>query len=453
MSAILEHHQQDWGQQPILISQPHLNVQVGDLTLDYRMHFLAPQSITVLAAGAKRQGLSDQITALCSGKAQALHTCYRQPADQQPLNFQEEAALVTAFVESFHQGKLCGSHGEPFTTVVNLGVGGSDLGMRMATQALMAYPQKAIVHFYAELGEHTWAQLIQKCDPRRTLFVIASKSFQTPETLSNATRARAWLQSHGCDFKAHSVAITAAPERAIAYGVPQHRVFSMSCEVGGRFSIWSAMGLSVRLALGNAVYQELLAGAHQMDVHFQNAPFLENMPVMLALISHWYIRFWEKTAQAILPYDARLGEWARYVQQLEMESNGKSVDKLGHSVKGLTSPIIFGEYGVLGQHTFFQWLHQAPNWIPVDLIAVTADTEAYAHCRSQMAALAQNNRPFSVLQMPEITPHTLGMLMALYEHKVFSLATLWNINPFDQPGVELGKKFYKEQADISPAML
>ncbi|MDR1995994.1 glucose-6-phosphate isomerase [Azonexus sp.] len=381
---------------------------------------------------------------------------------------------LQACCESIHSGAWRGYTGERITDVVNIGIGGSDLGPRMATRALAAQQQPDLrVHFVANVDGADIAPLLAGLNPRTTLFIIASKTFTTQETLINAATARAWLLATADNETAiarHFVAISTARERTRAFGIADANVFEFWDWVGGRFSLWSAIGLSLALAVGWHQFEQLLAGARAMDEHFASAPAADNLPLTLALLTLWNTDFLDAHTTAVLPYSQSLERLPAYLQQLEMESNGKQTDRAGQRLAVTTNPIVWGEAGTNGQHSFYQLLHQGGQLIPCDFIALRDSDfplpnhhrSLLANCLAQSAALAfgqtaeevraagvaetllpyklfPGNQPSTTLLLPTLNAYTLGQLLVLYEHKVFCLGVLWNINSFDQWGVELGK--------------
>jgi glucose-6-phosphate isomerase len=373
---------------------------------------------------------------------------------------------IAAFVDQIRSGAWTGATGLPLRTIVNIGIGGSDLGPRMATEALQAYVADLDVHFVANADAFEIDGVLKKIDPAQTLFVVVSKTFTTAETLLNARTAREWLVAKlGQEAVAkHFVAVSVNELEVEKFGIPVANMFPMWDWVGGRFSVWSAVGLVLQLAIGTKNFTDFLAGADAMDAHFQTAPLASNMPVMLAMLGIWNRNFLEAPALAVLPYCERLRNFPRYLQQLEMESNGKSVTREGLPVDFETAPVLFGECGTVGQHSFHQWLHQGTTAIPADFIAIaTDDLGKTAHHRvvlsnlaAQMGALAfgqktaasphdvyPGGRSSNLILLERLDPFHLGMLLALYEHKVFVQGVIWGINSFDQPGVELGKRMAK----------
>ena len=394
---------------------------------------------------------------------------------QEPPEVRAVLERLQQFCESIHSGTWRGFAGERITDIVNIGIGGSDLGPRMAVKALAAQQQPDInVHFIANVDGADIAPLLGRLNPRTTLFIIASKTFTTQETLTNARTARAWLLASAGRESAvaqHFVAISTNLQLTQQFGIPAANVFEFWDWVGGRFSLWSAIGLSLALAIGWRQFKQLLAGARAMDKHFIDAPASENLPLTLALLTLWNTDFLGASTAAVLPYSQSLALLPAFLQQLEMESNGKQTDRDGDPVGTATCPILWGEAGTNGQHSFYQLLHQGGRVIPCDFIALReADfplpghhVALLANCLAQSAALAfgqtadeartvgvpesllpykifPGNQPSTTIVLPALNPYTLGQILALYEHKVFCLGVLWNLNSFDQWGVELGKQ-------------
>ena len=391
-------------------------------------------------------------------------------------------ARMAEFVEAVRSGEYRGFSGETISDVIHIGIGGSDLGPRLLLKALAAQADGPRVHFVANLDGVELSECTAWLDPARTLVLVASKSFGTQETLANAEGAREWFRSRSEDpahLRRHFIGITANVARAEAFGIERERIFPMWDWVGGRYSLWSAVGLPMALACGMPVFRELLAGAERMDRHFVEAPLERNLPVLLALLGVWHVDFMGCTAHAVVPYSERLALFPAYLQQLEMESNGKSVDRDGRTVDYPTVPVIWGQTGTPGQHAFFQALHQGTQPVPVDFIGIARDDTGYPeHHRQLMANLfaqsealmrGQNeqearelmreeglseeriaallpfrvfsgDRPSNTLLLRDASATSLGQLIALYEHKVFCQSVIWRLNAFDQWGVELGKR-------------
>ncbi|WP_144186750.1 glucose-6-phosphate isomerase [Elioraea rosea] len=422
----------------------------------------------------------------------ALHMALRAPADagfraRTAEGWEDASSLVAdelsrmeAFVHAVHEGRLRGATGAPFASVVNIGIGGSDLGPAMVTEALSSIQPRLAAHYVSNVDGHAIAPVLAALDPARTLILVASKTFTTQETMANAAVARAWLVSAlGEGAVATHVAALSTNAKAVAtFGATPEQTFGFRDWVGGRFSLWSPIGLGIALARGWSAFAQLLAGAHAMDRHALAAPSAENLPLLLALVHTWHATFQGRGAYACLPYDQRLARLPAWLQQLEMESNGKRVDVDGRAVTYPTAPVVFGEPGTNAQHSFMQLVHQSPAVVPADIIMVAQPDHGLAanhrillaHALAQGAALAlgrsgeeqekamlasgmaadeaarlaphrhfPGDRPTIGIVLPRLTAHALGALLALYEHKVAMQAALWGINAFDQWGVELGK--------------
>jgi glucose-6-phosphate isomerase len=393
-------------------------------------------------------------------------------------------ARMRDFTDRLRGGDWKGHTGKSITDVVNIGIGGSDLGPVMVTEALRPYWKSGMrAHFVSNVDGTHMAETLERVDPERTLFIVASKTFTTQETLTNARTARAWLLAKlGAGTEAvakHFVALSTNAKEVAGFGIDTANMFEFWDWVGGRYSLWSAIGLSIACVIGMTNFEDLLAGAHDMDEHFRTAPLADNVPVVLGMLGVWYANFWGAESHAILPYDQYLHRFAAYFQQGDMESNGKSVDRDGHPVDYSTGPVIWGEPGTNGQHAFYQLIHQGTRVIPCDFIAPIeshhpigqhhaillanffAQTEALMkgktaeEARAELAAAKlpedriarlvphktfSGDRPTTSIVAPKITPRTLGSLVAMYEHKIFVQGIVWNIYSFDQWGVELGKQ-------------
>jgi len=387
---------------------------------------------------------------------------------------------MTRFCNDIHQGHWRGATGERIRHVINIGIGGSDLGPKMASHALAAQHMPGItVHFVSNLDAAHLATTLACLDPARTLFIIASKTFSTQETVQNAASARAWLTATlgEAAVARHFVAVSTNLPAVAAFGIDPANAFEFWDWVGGRFSLWSAIGLPLALSIGMDNFRQLLAGGAAMDAHFFNTPIERNLPLTLALLELWNVNFLGAETRALLPYSQSLELLPAYLQQLEMESNGKQVDRAGKSVNYATAPILWGESGTNGQHAFYQLIHQGGRLIPCEFIALIEPdftlpghhAKLLAHCFAQSEALMRGktldeataelaaavspapsfiapykvfpgNQPSTTLLLPHLNPYTLGQLIALYEHKVFALGVLWNVNSFDQWGVEYGKQ-------------
>ncbi|MBL4582907.1 MAG: glucose-6-phosphate isomerase [Gammaproteobacteria bacterium] len=447
------------------------------LLLDYSKNFIHSETIPLLLDIAEQSQLPAAIDAMFRGEEintteqrAALHVTLRDP--EAKTNTPEVSASLDrmeALVTELHDGKWTGYSGKVITDVVNLGIGGSDLGPAMVCEALASFAtHKLCVHFVSNIDPSHLQSTLKDLQPETTLFVIASKSFSTLETLKNAEAARDWLlqQTDATATAKHFVAITTNLSAATEFGIEEKNLYPLWDWVGGRFSLWSAIGLPIALTLGMDGFRQLLAGAHSMDEHFRTAELKKNMPVILALLNFWYREYFDAHSTAVIPYNQRLSLLPSFLQQLCMESLGKSVDKQGAQTQHNTGDIIWGTAGTNGQHSYFQLLHQGTEFIPVDFIAsansdAEGGTQAHQHllanCFSQSLALMEGkldadsahkvvagNKPSNTLLLEELNPYNLGMLLALYEHKVYALSVLWNINAFDQWGVELGKELSSE---------
>lgn len=466
--------------------------EAAGLFLDYSKQPISDEILTGLLHLAEQTELEGWIQRLFAGEKvnhtedrPALHMALRAdphtvfPA--QNYNVMPEVAQGLAqlaeVTEAVRSGAWKGCTGKSITDVVNLGIGGSDLGPRLLVSAMTPYTKEGpSAHFVGNGDGAELHEVLSRLDPERTLFLVVSKSFTTAETLDNAAIARDWLRVSVTEssLEAHFVAVSANIEAAAGFGVA--KVLPFWDWVGGRFSVWSAVGASIALATGMQAFEELLAGARAMDTHFRNAPLNENMPVLMGLLGVWHTNFLRINQHVVLPYSHYLHALPAYLQQLEMESNGKSVDRDGDPVSYATVPAVWGEVGTNAQHAFMQRLHQGPQNVPVDFVLPLKVNQPYlsqhdvlvANCIAQSEALmkgrhaedldatGQNNlkhrvlrgnRPSSTLLLPDLSPGSLGALLALYEHKVFVQSVIWNINPFDQWGVEEGKRLAKRLLD------
>lgn len=478
----------------------HFSLEAVGLHLDYSKHLIHSETMGHLFKLAHNSGLAAAITAMFRGdkinhteNRAVLHTALRAGEcaptkvviDKQAIMPQILAVLahMKSFTENIRNGNWRGYTGKPISDIVNIGIGGSDLGPVMVTQALQPYWHPHLkVHFVSNVDPAHIADTLKKLHAPTTLFIVASKSFGTPETLSNAHAAREWFLSHSHDEAAiaqHFVAVSTNTEKVSAFGINPANMFGFWDWVGGRYSIWSAVGLSVALMVGMTHFEAFLAGACEMDHHFQTADFEQNMPVIMAMLGIWYNNFWHADTHAVFPYDQHLTRFPAYLQQQDMESNGKRIRNDGQIVQCATGPIIWGEAGTNGQHAFYQLLHQGTRLIPVDFLAAACSHNPIGHqhesllanCLAQSKALMTGktsaevetelraaglqgkalnallphkifpgNHPSSTILYQQLDPFTLGALIALYEHKVFVQATIWQINSFDQWGVELGKQ-------------
>jgi glucose-6-phosphate isomerase len=467
-----------------------------DFLLDYSKNRITAQTMTLLHELANEMGLSAAIKSYVGGNAinqtenrAVLHTALRSketsPLLVDGVDIRTEIAAVKAQIKEFSERIISGTHkgftGKSITDVVNIGIGGSDLGPAMLADALAYYQNHLNVHFVSNVdGDHV-QEVLKKVHPETTLFVIVSKTFTTQETLSNAQTIREWFLTAGneADIAAHFVAVSTNLQRVQAFGIAPENTFPMWDWVGGRFSLWSAVGLSIALVIGYEQFEQLLDGAADMDAHFSSAPFEENMPVIMALLSIWYNNFYGSESEALIPYTQYLQKLAPYLQQGIMESNGKSMGRDGQPVNYQTGTIIWGEPGTNSQHAFFQLIHQGTKLIPTDFIGFKkslhgntdhhdklmanffAQTEALLmgktaeqvsaefdaqHITGEKAAFLlpykvfAGNKPTNTLLIEKLTPSALGSLLALYEHKLFVQGVIWNIFSYDQWGVELGKQ-------------
>jgi len=453
-----------------------MSLEFGELFLDYSRQLVTPDTMRLLLALAGQACVPDWIRRMYAGEPindtenqPALHVALRSDRTQFPDSgdvmpqVREALARMRAIVGQARAGRLRGATGKPALSFVNLGIGGSDLGPRMLTHALGGArtrrdggPQ---VRFVANSDPSDLESQLLDLDPQTTFFIVASKSFTTEETLANARRARNWLAQGlppGMDPLTHFFAVTARADRAREFGIGTDRILPIWNWVGGRFSVWSAVGLPVALALGMERFDALLEGARDMDAHFHTAPLERNMPVIMALLAVWYTNFWGAQTHAVIPYSEDLRDLPGYLQQLEMESNGKRVDRQGGEVDYATAPVVWGASGTASQHSFHQLLHQGTHLVPADFILAAGGGEdrdaLQANAVAQAMALMNGratpgtphcahpgNRPSSMLLLERLAPEALGQLVALYEHKVFVEGVVWNINSFDQWGVELGK--------------
>jgi len=461
------------------------SVASGDLLLDYSRNFLTDVTRDLLIDLAKEAGVAEAIEDLFTGRhvnttedRPALHVALRskmsdQVAFETPgvIDVWRVLARMEKFVAAVQAGELRGHTGQCLTDIVNIGIGGSDLGPVMASRALRHFWQPGMnFHSVSNVDGTQLVDLTESLNPEQTLFVVCSKTFTTQETMSNAMAARDWVaETLGEDaVKKHFAAASTNQEAMDAFGINADYRFGFWDWVGGRYSLWSAIGLSLALVIGTEHFQSLLAGARRMDLHFRQAAPEENMPLLLAMIGVWYNNFFAAETHAILPYDNRLDRFPAYLQQLQMESSGKSVRSDNRPVTVATGQVIWGEAGSNAQHSFYQLLHQGTRFVPVDFILPVrssgATTEkqdlAIANCLAQSEALMEGhesadkfrahpgNRPSSTILFERLTPETLGQLIALYEHKVFVENVIWGVNPFDQFGVELGKKLAASLEDV-----
>lgn len=473
------------------------SIEFHDILLDYSKNRINEKSFALLMQLAKECKLQDAIHAMFNGEKinqtesrAVLHTALRNTSNYPIIlegkdimpGINEVLEKMKVFSGKVIDGEWKGFTGKEITDVVNIGIGGSDLGPVMVTEALKAYKTRLNVHFVSNVDATHIVETLKDLNPETTMFLVASKTFTTQETMANALSAREWFLKSGAkveDVAKHFAALSTNSKAVADFGIDTNNMFEFWDWVGGRYSIWSAIGLSISLAVGFENFHALLQGAHEMDLHFKEADFEENMPVILALLGIWYNNFFGAETQAILPYDQYLHRFAAYFQQGDMESNGKYVDRNGEKVSYETGPIIWGEPGTNGQHAFYQLIHQGTKLIPCDFIAPAqshhplanhhqlllsnffAQTEALMNGKTEeeviaelklankteaeIAALApfkvfEGNRPTNSILVKKITPKSLGSLIAMYEHKIFTQGVIWNIFSFDQWGVELGKQ-------------
>ena len=452
----------------------------GELTLDYSKSHIDTVTMAALTELASAAGLPAAIAAMFSGKPinttenRAVgHVALRAAADQPfVVDGVDQMPFVMAqrencyrFAKSIRSGRWLGETGRRITDVVNIGTGGSDLGARMVTTALTQYATGDVkVHFVANIDGHDLFEKLGSLAVASTLFIVSSKTFRTQETMTNAAKAKAWFfEQGGKNVARHFVAVSSNTEAVTAFGIAPENMFGFWDWVGGRFSMWSSIGLPIMISVGPDHFDEFLAGARAMDQHFSHAPLAANLPVLLAILEIWYRNFWGTTSRCVAPYHHRLRSLPSYLQQLEMESLGKRVDVDGNALAHQSGGVVWGEPGTNGQHAYFQLLHQGTNIIPVDfIVAAQSDFPApdqqrllVANCIAQSRALMigrdlqaaggdphkvfEGNRPSNTIFMKQLTAKSLGELIALYEHKVFVCSVIWRINAFDQWGVELGK--------------
>lgn len=446
-------------------------VQGAGLTFDWTRQKANHETMILLGRLAQQQDWSGWRARLFAGEPvnvtenrAAWHVALRR-AEHAPEEVRRSLAAARGIADALRGGHWKGATGRSIAHVVHIGIGGSDLGPRMALDALDEFRDAPLrFDFVANIDPADLGRVLARCDPERTLFVVASKTFTTQETLSNATAARDWLLAglpRGALPGPHFIASTANVEAAAAFGIPEGQILPAWDWVGGRYSIWSSVGTTLMFAIGPDRFDEFLAGAAEMDDHFLSAPLERNIPALMALIGLWNINFQGAGTLAVLPYAHALGQFPAYLQQLEMESNGKSVNRAGEPLDYATAPVVWGTAGTVGQHSFHQLLHQGTAAVPVDFIVVRegrydparhAILAANARAQAQALALGRHDaalerwrrypgeRPSSIIGLDRVDPRNLGRLTALYEHKVFTQGVLWDINSFDQWGVEYGKE-------------
>ncbi|USD26398.1 glucose-6-phosphate isomerase [Flagellimonas marinaquae] len=476
-----------------------LSIQWNDFLVDYSKNRISDKTLELLLQLADEVGLKDSLKSYFQGELinqtegrAVLHTALRAKKGEEiyvdGVNIVDEVFEVKDKIKSFSDAVISGERkghtGKPFTDVVNIGIGGSDLGPVMVTEALKFYQNDLKIHFVSNVDGDLVHEVLKELDPETTLFVIVSKSFTTQETLSNALTIKRWFLQNAKekDVADHFVAVSTNLEKIQEFGIADENVFPMWDWVGGRFSLWSAVGLSIALSVGYENFEQLLTGANEMDVHFKETPFKDNIPVVLALISVWYNNFYGAETEAVIPYTQYLHRFSAYLQQGIMESNGKSMDRSGNRVGHETGTIIWGEPGTNSQHAFFQLIHQGTKLIPTDFIGFKnslhgdvdhhnklmanffAQTEALMNGKTSDEVkqeletqglsgekvhellpfkIFEGNKPTNTILIDKLTPKSLGALVALYEHKIFVQGVIWNIFSYDQWGVELGKQLAK----------
>lgn len=474
------------------------HLKLEDILFDYSKNIISERTLSLMLQLAEECKVKDAINAMFSGDIinetedrSVLHTALRNFSDKPVLSEGQDVMpevkrvlqKMKTFSDKIHSGEHKGYTGKPIKYIVNIGIGGSDLGPLMVTEALKPYFVEGIETFFVSNVDGTHiAETLKKVKPESTLFLIASKTFTTQETMTNAHTAREWFLKEAKDeahVAKHFVALSTNEKEVVKFGIDKANMFEFWDWVGGRYSLWSAIGLSISLSIGYNNFEQLLKGAYSTDQHFRDTPFEKNIPVIMALIGLWYTNFFGTQTEAILPYDQYMHRFAAYFQQGNMESNGKSVDRNGKPVDHATGPVIWGEPGTNGQHAFYQLIHQGSIKIPCDFIAPAqthnpvgdhhtkllsnffAQTEALMNGKTETEAKAElekqglpadkiaklvpfkvftGNRPTNSFLIKKITPYTLGQLIALYEHKIFVQGVIWNIFSFDQWGVELGKQ-------------
>jgi glucose-6-phosphate isomerase len=481
------------------------HIQYEDFLVDFSKNRITDKTLNLLLSLAKEAKLEDWRDRLFSGdkinfteNRSALHIALRNRSNNPILldgkdimpNVNKVLSQMKSFSNDVRSGKAKGYTGKKIKSVVNIGIGGSDLGPAMICEALKSYGTKDITpYFVSNIDGADIAQTLEVCDPETTLFIVASKTFTTQETMTNAYSARAWLLKHLKDqesIKNHFVAISTNEAAVEKFGINKNNMFEFWDWVGGRYSLWSAIGLSIAIYIGMENFEQLLNGAHDIDNHFKDAPLRENIPVMLALLGVWYINFFQLNTHAVLPYDQGLSLFPSYLQQADMESNGKFIDRNGEKIQYHSGPILWGESGTNGQHAFYQLIHQGTEVVPSDFImpihshysignngnehhkilianfiAQTqslmmgkTDAEARAELKNQSLdedkiktltphKTFEGNRPSTSILFDKLTPKSLGRIIAIYEHKIFTQGVIWNINSFDQWGVEYGKQIAK----------
>ncbi len=474
------------------------SIHFNDIYFDYSKNYINKDILNLLLECANQNNLQDKIKAMFSGEKinatenrAVLHIALRNfsknpifvdGVDVMP-KVREVQQKMRGFVEKVHSGEWLGYTGKKIVDVVNIGIGGSHLGPAMVTKALNNYKVEGVnLHFISNIDADDIRSVFKKINPETTLFIIASKTFTTLETMTNAHTARNWFLSQNAnenDIPKHFVALSTNKSACKDFGIPSENMFEFWNWVGGRYSLWSAIGLSIALAIGWTNFEELLHGAYEIDRHFEHAPLNENIPVIYALIGNWYRNFWDYSANAVIPYSNELAMLPEFLQQLDMESNGKYVNLQGEIVDYSTGQLIWGEAGTNSQHSFFQYLHQGTDIIPVDFIGfisafqevgehhklllsnmiaqsealmigksvnqVETELQSQGLSQTQIEKIRQHkvfrgNRPSNIFLLDKLTPRSMGKIISIFEHKVFVQGVLWNVNSFDQWGVELGKQ-------------
>ncbi|MCI1014340.1 MULTISPECIES: glucose-6-phosphate isomerase [Herbaspirillum] len=501
--ALQEHHQysaRHFRLERLFAADPRrgetLTAEAAGIYLDYSKNLVTTETMTLLMQLARQCGLQDRVEAMFRGdrinateQRAVLHTALRKPATERLVvegedviaQVQDVLARMEVFAEQVRSGAWTGHTGRPIRHVVNIGIGGSDLGPMMAHEALRHYSQRDLsLHFLSDVDAAALLETVRGLPAEETLFIVCSKTFTTLETMTNAQAARQWLVQQLGDEAAvtrHFVGVTTNIEEASRFGIDERNMFGFWDWVGGRYSMSSAIGLSTMIAIGPQHFRDMLAGMHAMDEHFRTAPLEQNLPAILGMLTVWYGNFFDARSQAVLPYSQYLKRLPAYLQQLTMESNGKQVTLHGESVDYQTSPVYWGDNGINGQHSFYQMLHQGTQMVPCDFIGFCHPAQALgqqqellmANMFAQAEALAfgktvqrvreegtpeelvphrvfPGNRPSNSMLIEQLTPYSLGSLIALYEHSVFTQGVIWNIDSFDQWGVELGKQLAKRTA-------
>ena len=451
------------------------HIRWNDFLFDFSKNRITDETMTLLIGLANELNLKEGISTLVNGaeineteQRKVLHTNLRKPQSLRSKEVADTLKQIKAFTEEVLSGEIKSSTGKTFTDVVNIGIGGSDLGPKLVTEALADYKKHLNTHYISNIDNDSIAQLKNKLNPETTLIIIVSKSFTTLETISTANIFKDWLIQNNLKTEDHLVAVSSNIPEAMVYGIDESHIFPMWDYVGGRYSVWSAVGLSTALSIGFENFELFLEGAYEMDRHFINTPFQENIPVVMALLSVWYNNFYCFETEAVIPYADKLKMLPAYLQQVIMESNGKNADRLGNPVNYETGTIVWGEVGTNSQHAFFQLFHQGTKIIPTDFIGFVnpynpselhdllmanffAQTEALMNGKEGSYKTDQKtdknavykeflgNRPSNTLLIDKLTPKSLGSLLAMYEHKTFVQGFIWNIYSFDQFGVEYGK--------------